>query len=500
MRNKFYISLLLSAVLAGGFVSCSDDFLNGVQTNVITGSQIQEGDVVRSAQAFLDGAYTSLFNPDLRASHDDFGLRAIHMATDLMADDMIMNRSDWFIWDYQNDNRFVTFRRTNSTWRQLYSIIFATNNALRPLIQVENPSDAVNRAIGEARGLRAWSYFTLINLYQQPYSVSKTALGVPIYNIDILKPGRNTVGEVYELILSDLFEAYELLKGKGMSSSVNLNEFSVAGMLARVLSFVNDHPNQWTEVAKFAGIASQGSPLMATQAEFSSGFNSLSLNEVLWGSAIDAETNTFYASFFSHMDPFGIGYAGDLGTYKFVSSVLYDNMDPTDLRLAWFSDGTSDTFGRAQYADAGFQGILPLYTSIKYTEFARRNFTADYIFMRSSEFFYVQAEALFLAGNEAGARTTLETVMKTRIEGYSAASFTGNALLNEIRFQKRIETWGEGVRLFDMKWRGEALDRTLSSNHMGGADLEFGPNPVDFVFQIPQAEMDANDEITENNP
>jgi hypothetical protein len=506
MKNKFYISLLLSAMLVGGFISCSDDFLDGVQTDVIRDSQIQQGDPVRSARALLDGAYKNLFNPTaniLRTSHDDFGLRAIQLATDLMADDFVLLAPSagggWCRFDYENDNRLLNYRRPTNTWRQLYNLILSTNDALRILERIETSSAALDRVEGELRGMRAFSYFKLINLYQQPYNVNKNAPGIPIRDIDISKPGRNTVSEVYDLILSDLFLAYDLLEGKGMSSAVALSEYSVAGMLARVLSFVNDYPNQWQEVAKFAGIAAQGAPLMNTQAQFRSGLNSITVPEVLWGSSINAETTTFFASFFSHLDPFGSGYGGDLGSFKGVTSVLYDKMDPADLRLSWFSDGTSAIYDRRPYSTAGLQGVLPKYASLKFTEFSRRNFTADYIYMRSSEFFYVQAEALFFAGNEGGARTALETVMKTRIEGYSAAALSGTALLNEIRFHKRIDTWGDGVRLFDMKWRGEAMDRT-GTNHAVVAIMKLDPNPMEWIFQIPQAEMDANDAITVNNP
>ena len=41
-------------------------------------------------------------------------------------------------------------------------------------------------------------------------------------------------------------------------------------------------------------------------------------------------------------------------------------------------------------------------------------------------------------------------------------SATSDALLQEIELQKRIEMWGEGRRLFDMKRRNESLDYEFS--------------------------------------
>lgn len=51
---------------------------------------------------------------------------------------------------------------------------------------------------------------------------------------------------------------------------------------ANILSFVNDYPDQWNEVAKYAKLAIEGGSLMSEK-ELLSGFNDLSLSEVLWG-------------------------------------------------------------------------------------------------------------------------------------------------------------------------------------------------------------------------
>nr|WP_241510183.1 RagB/SusD family nutrient uptake outer membrane protein [Phocaeicola vulgatus] len=57
----------------------------------------------------------------------------------------------------------------------------------------------------------------------------------------------------------------------------------------------------------------------------------------------------------------------------------------------------------------------------------------------------------------------LTTIMKTRNPKYETSA-TSDALLQEIELQKRIEMWGEGRRLFDMKRRNESLDRTHAIN------------------------------------
>lgn len=490
MKTKFSIYIL---ILSFFFISCSDGFLEGTSTDNIGKDEAADADPLGTAERFLLGAYTALFDPGSnQASHDDFGLRAVYLATDVMCDDITTtNKGFFFAYDYQNDNRSVSYRRTKSTWTQSYAVIFAANNALAGLDAIENPTEdeanKMEQLKAEALALRGYHYFILVNMFQQPYSVDKEAPGIPLYTQvkEDNMPGRNTVKMVYDLILSDLTSAYDMLADKTSTSPTKLNKYNVAGMLARVLPFVNDYPSQWKEVAKYADIASQGAALMKESKEFSSGFGSIALPEVLWGSDINEETNTFYASFMSNMDPYNIGYAG-MGYSFAIASDLYNKIDPSDLRYNWFISDSTATKN------------LKKYSSVKFTENGANNFTSDYIYMKSGEMYYIKAEALYLAQDEAGARQALEEVMQTRLSGYSAADKSGEALLEEIRIQKRIDCWGEGVRLFDMKWRGEALDRSQSTNHEHYMKLE--PNPKVWVYMIPLAETDANPEITENNP
>lgn len=73
-----------------------------------------------------------------------------------------------------------------------------------------------------------------------------------------------------------------------------------------------------------------------SEKELLSGFNDLSLSEVLWGADINGETNTFYASFMSQVDPYGPGYGGNLGNYKMISSDLYEKFQiMTFVKMVW---------------------------------------------------------------------------------------------------------------------------------------------------------------------
>ena len=223
------------------------------------------------------------------------------------------------------------------------------------------------------------------------------------------------------------------------------------------------------------------------------GFNDINLSEVLWGADINSETNTFYASFMSNMDPFGPGYAGDLGNYKMIASDLYDKIADNDIRKKWFGIDVAESnshYNVRQYIQRKFVDVGSLGTG--------DTFCSDYIYLRTGEMYFVAAEALYRAGKTAEAKTMLETIMQTRVPGYTCDK-SGDALLEEIEIQKRIEMWGEGRRLFDMKRRNEDLDRTHATNHSATTPKSVPAGDKLFIYQIPDKELNANSAITEQN-
>lgn len=72
--------------------------------------------------------------------------------------------------------------------------------------------------------------------------------------------------------------------------------------------------------------------------------------------------------------------------------------------------------------------------------------------MRVEEMYLIQAEAV-AHYDEATGKALLESFMSHRAKGYKcpAAASTGDALIDEIIFQKRMEFWGEGIAIYDMK-------------------------------------------------
>lgn len=139
IKNTFYkLSMISAAVLIS---SCGDDYLETSPTHVLEEEAVTETmqKDPSQVQAYVTGAYLNLYcGGDYWVSHDDFGLPAIKLATDLLCDDIAYNRDvHFFCYDYQLDNRMGNYRRTGSTWNQLYQVVDNANTIITMLKPAE---------------------------------------------------------------------------------------------------------------------------------------------------------------------------------------------------------------------------------------------------------------------------------------------------------------------------------------------------------------------------
>lgn len=128
--------------------------------------------------------------------------------------------------------------------------------------------------------------------------------------------------------------------------------------------------------------------------------------------------------------------------------------------------------------------------------------------MRAAEMYLIEAEALAKTGKEGEAVAVLEELVKSRFPAYVAPATSGQALIDEILLQRRIELWGEGFTLLDMKRLNKDLKRTVGTPAKGEHDAGLAvvtERPItsnSFLWRIPQTEIDSNDKLTaaDQNP
>lgn len=468
--------------------ACSEDFLNTDEDQYLTADRKEElkkespESVALLIQGSLNGVYNS--NVAYQGRHDAFGMKAIMLATDLTGIDMVQAKHHHFGFDYNIDNREAPYSRTSNMWNLLYKEISSANIILQDFYSEPVEDEKLKQKEAETRGLRGIAYYYLINLYQQTYKGNESAPGVPL----ILDPAdenmpRETVQKVYDQIISDLTYAVDNNVVTGVKTDVD--KAVAAAYLAKTYATME----KWTEVEKYAKIASDAVPLTV---DLVSGKWDISNPSWLWGFDITGETSTLYASFYSHIDNLIGGYAGGLGVYKSIYSNLYNKISDKDVRKKLF-------INKEIFPDiAEKYEALPKYANVKYL--TPGDFTGDYCFIRGEDPYLLLIEAKIENNSLADAKELLESLMKLRDTSYSTEPFTTQEQLREeIRLQRRIELWGEGTAFFDLKrWKKGIIRTAEGSNHRTKIDVPAGDKK--FVYQIPQREMDSNPNIGEQNP
>lgn len=473
------IKILLILSLSLSLFSCSDDFLGKDSRDNVSGDQI-----IDLANSSPEAAFTitsgmesgnNIFVNDFNTAgngniHDDFGYMAINLGLDLMSNDMVQYQSHWFVNYYNYTARNEISIRTDMVWKFYYKVIYNMNSILKFLPENIN-NDELRYLKARCLAMRGLSYFNLVRLY------ANGEVGIPMYTETVLDASRVPTSTIVALIEDDLTTAHQLIDGYSRPTKVNIDKNVVAGFLARYYLEYGDY----SQAATYAAEARSGYLPMNNLFD---GFNKISNSEWMWGADINTNTSTLYASYFSHVGNLNAGYAGLLGIYKNIDKRLYDNIPSTDQRKDWF-DGPS--YG------------LPQYANVKYYD--DTDFEGDYVFMRAAEMYLIEAEAKALNGDDLGARQALFDLISTRDASYTLSSNSGSALLSEIRLHRRIELWGEGFALYDMKRWGVDLERNYAgSNHTSFGFFNYPAGSVKFTFQIPLSEINANPALGSQNP
>lgn len=477
------ISPFLLALLVLG--SCKKEYLDTKPSADVSLETVFE--TTKGAQVALDGTYRAMYTS--LTDHGNFGQKSYEIVSDLMGDDIVIHAQGygWFNTDYQY-NSIATSTDGSRSERAWFYYFRTVNNANRILANIDAATGTPEERElikGQALALRAYSYFYLINFFQQTYKGNETKPGVPLYTEPTSegKP-RGTVQDVYTQIVKDLKEAETLLTGKATGHKSHISAATTQGILARVALQMEDYAtaNEYAKKAR-GTIAPMSGDL------YNAGFNALGNSEWIWGVEVNVEQATIYASYFSHMDNTANGYAG-LGSYKKITKELYDQIPATDIR-------------KAAFKAPGLPGPRPDLTILKFRKPNASSWNGDYLFMRAGEMYLIEAEASARLGNEANALTVLNTLIKARNPEYNFAG-AGQALLNEILLQRRIELFGEGFRLHDIKRLHTGLNRTVSPGNHGAPSFDavvytLPDQDPKFLMRIPQGEFNTNKSLTPND-
>ncbi|MEO5031918.1 RagB/SusD family nutrient uptake outer membrane protein, partial [Bacteroides ovatus] len=178
-------------------------------------------------------------------------------------------------------------------------------------------------------------------------------------------------------------------------------------------------------------------------------------------------------------------------------------IDDNDTRKKWFTAPTGMTPDEED-EDANLKPEDVSYNQLKFRVKSIGTWNSDYIYMRMAEMYLIAAEAECRQGNEhfSKAKSLLKEVVsykyedpseyENKVDGLQESNnitlteenTTSTTLLDEILLQRRIELWGEGVRLLDYR---RYVD----------------PENWELTMMIPMTEFDGNESLniaTDQNP
>ena len=235
MRNIIKYKLLAVVAIAMVLPACKKDFLDKLPPTSLTPelALATEADL----QTALMGTYSGLRPVDF------FG-RSVPVFGDLMADNAYVSLTNSGRYTNFNTNTFtIADGNVVGFWRAAYTAILRANNIINSTIAT---NVNVNQYKGEAYAIRALSYWYLARYFAKPYTDDPNALGVPIvltYDPQ-LKPSRNTVTEVYNLIINDLNQAYSLMTL--FTNSTQFSKYAAKALQAKVYLSMGDKTNAKT--------------------------------------------------------------------------------------------------------------------------------------------------------------------------------------------------------------------------------------------------------------
>lgn len=492
------ITVLFLLVCFTLITSCKKEFLDTGPTG-----SVDEGAIfttTTNAANVINGIYRYLYSRF--GDQNQPGQGGVMLNMDFMGEDLHQSAATWYTTAGSGTGGWVSQKNDAAGWvnypfRLYYRCIGNANALIENIDAATGPDNDKKRLKAEGLTMRAWAYFNLVQIYAKRYQSGATnsqpGVSMPLSAKDVKLP-RSTVEEVYAQIIKDLGEAMSLFETATAplnKSHLGLN--AARAIRARVALTMQDY----VTAAAFAKlVVDAGTYSLMSNAQYESGFNSLSNPEWIWGAFIQDDQGDTFGSYHAQ-----ISWDGNT-TYirsrpKRINSALYALISATDVRKKmWEPAPTAANFP------------LPASTYIREPYMSRKFKTralptiGDIPYIRLAEMYLILAEAYArTAGKETDARNALFTLAKNRDASYVLSTNSGQALIDEIMVQRRVELWGEGFRFYDLKRLNLPLDRTVVPNFVSasvGGVMQVPAGDNRWVWAIPIGEIQANPNTSQN--
>ena len=377
-------------------------------------------------------------------------------------------------------------------YNSAYNVLDNANRVLRSADEIPVGEDEIpllNQIRGEALAIRAWQHFDLLRMFATDFNPNTT--GVPlsdrvfVVGEDDLSIPRASVGEVLALVNADLAEAETLIEASGLTNINRFNVNAVRALQARVALYSGDFPAAVNLATQVIGAV----PLVSGDTYIDMFRASGEDTEVIFQidrDQFDGRIGTIWSDV-------------NLDVFFSMSQDLFNEMSMAGAdRLNLNVDLETEITERVATPDEQIVG--------KYLGSSELVSLNNIIVFRSSEMQLIRAEAFARMGggflsDAATDIADLRTVRGSAVTTPATYASVDEAL-TDILAERRVELAFEGHRLLDLKRFGEGINRIAEDCSGNGGerpattcDLEAGS--FRFTFPIPQAEIFANDGISD---
>lgn len=434
-----------------------------------------------TAASVLTGVYARMSATNANLATGD--ITSISLFTGLTADELkLFNTNDPIFQPYYTNNLSALAETGGEFWKALYPYIFVANSVIEGLTNPNSLTPVVRQQLlGEAKFVRAFCYFYLVNLYGDiPLATTSD------WKINSLLH-RAPKEEVYQQIIADLLDAQNILSSDYVKSDaqtiypmaseerVRPTKWAASALLARVYLYIGNFANAEAQAtivinnSRYFGLEPLSSVFLKNS------------RETIWA-----------------FQPVGDGSQANTGEGSLF--ILPETGPNTSDYPIYLSDNLVNSFENGDqrksiWVDSVNAAGINYYYPFKYKVGKISASTSEYIMiLRLAEQYLIRAEARAEQNNIGGAQDDLNTI-RVHAGLPNTNAVDRPSLITGILHEKRVELFTEwGHRWFDLK-RTNNLDELMSttSPDKGGNWSSFKA-----VFPIPQVEVTSNPNLIQN--
>lgn len=466
-------TIILSTIFAMAFMSsCDQDNLN------LNPFSSVGAEVALNTQGDFDIAVNGLYS--MMIDEQYYGADFLSFP-DVLADNLIINldarqtQRSTFEWRYNpNDTR-------GNFMADAYDVVQQANFILENIDKLP-VGEARNNVEAQALAARALAHFNLNNVFGMiptQEAGANASSGVSLmFSSDIRQTvPRSTVEAVYNSVINDLEEASSKISDDNGIERFNAD--AINGLLSRVYLY----NGEWQNAIDAANAVTTS---VAEFGNFNGIWDDSSDDGVLFKLINrDADTDISTAVPYNQVLTGGIfsEYVADFGFFNMFSV--------QDVRQGTF------------FETSPFEGDL--YNHIVIHNNSSINIgsgVVDIKVIRAAEVQLNKAEALANLGQDGPALAALDLVRSQRYVVFTGGE-TGQALKDAIQTERRLELAFQGHRFFDIKRRGESVQRTNAGQFADGTGtpplfLTLPAGDCKFELAIPVTEINVNPASSQN--